>query len=230
MEELRAALSGASPPPPAPLRTGVPVIDARLPGGGFGAGLHEVWPGRGGAPCEAAMVLFAACALASGSGPVVWALRRRDLFAPALAEVGLSPARVIYAEAGDEASVLAVAEEALRHGGLAGVVCETARLSLKASRRLQLAGEATGTPGFALRRGVEAQGTSCLTRWRVEAAPSGQGPGLPGTRWRVSLTRSRRGQPGDWLVGLDGEAPRRLRLAEAVADRAAGPDARRLSA
>ena len=53
----------------------------------------------------------------------------------------LHPDRVIYAEAGSEKAILACFEEGLRHGGLAGVVAEVARLPMTPSRRLQLAAE-----------------------------------------------------------------------------------------
>ena len=53
---------------------------------------------------------------------------------------------------GDEKSVLICFEEGLRHGGLGAVVAEVARLSMTASRRLQLAAEHFGTIGLAIRR------------------------------------------------------------------------------
>jgi hypothetical protein len=53
-----------------------------------------------------------------------------NLFAPALAQAGLKSDRVIYLEAGDDKSVLACFEEALRRGGLGGVVAEVARLPM----------------------------------------------------------------------------------------------------
>ena len=86
------------------------------------------------------------------------------MFAPALAQAGLVPDRVIYVEAGDEKAVLACFEEGLRHGGLAAVVAEVALLSMTASRRLQLAAESSGAIGIAIRR------------WRrqTEAADFGQ--------------------------------------------------------
>ena len=60
--------------------------------------------------------------------------------------------------------MLACFEEGLRHGGLGAVVAEVARLSMTASRRLQLAAETSGTIGIAIRR------------WRrqTEAADFGQ--------------------------------------------------------
>src|SRR3546814_19994911 len=74
------------------------------------------------------------------------------LVAPVLAQAGLPPDRVIYVEAGDDKTVLACVEEGLRHGGLGAVVAEIGRLSMTASRRLQLAAEGTGAIGLALRR------------------------------------------------------------------------------
>lgn len=53
---------------------------------------------------------------------MLWCVTRQDLFAPALAQAGLLPGRVVYVETGDEASVLACFEEGLRHGGLQAVV------------------------------------------------------------------------------------------------------------
>src|SRR3981189_847702 len=65
---------------------------------------------------------------------------------------GRVPDRVIYVEAGNEKSVLICFEEGLRHGGLGAVVAEVARLSMTASRRLQLAAEGSGAIGIAIRR------------------------------------------------------------------------------
>ena len=105
-----------------------------------------------------------------------------------LAQAGLAPDRVIYVEAGDDRTVLACMEEGLRHGGLGAVVAEVARLSMTASRRLQLAAEGTGAIGIALRRWrrqTEAtdfgQPTAAMTRWRVSVLPSTPLP-VPGRR------------------------------------------------
>jgi protein ImuA len=63
------------------------------------------WAGGGhGAIDGAAAALFAAGIAARLRGQVLWRLTRQDLFAPALAQAGLMPDRVIYVEAGDEKS------------------------------------------------------------------------------------------------------------------------------
>jgi len=189
---------------------GVPELDERLPGGGLALGaLHEVAGGANGALDGAAAALFAAGILARTHGPVLWCLNRRDLFAPAMAQAGLHPDRVIYAEAGSEKAILACFEEGLRHGGLAGVVGEVAKLPMTPSRRLQLAAEATGTIGIAIRRWrrqTEAadfgQPTASTTRWRVTALPSSPllVPGVGRPRWQVELIRARAGECADFEV------------------------------
>src|SRR3954454_6780971 len=100
---------------------GVAAIDNRLPQGGLVLGaLHEIAGGGLGVVHAAAAALFVAGVLARIDGAVLWCLRTRDLFAPALAGVGLHPDCVIFAEAGDERTVLLCMEEGLRHAGLAG--------------------------------------------------------------------------------------------------------------
>jgi protein ImuA len=102
---------------------GIQAIERHLPGGGLALGaLHEVAGGGHGAIDGAAAVLFAAGIAARTRGKVLWCLTRPDLFAPALAQAGLMPGRVIYVEAGDEKSVLICFEEGLRHGGFGAVV------------------------------------------------------------------------------------------------------------
>ena len=133
---------------------GVPAIDTRLPEGGLALGaVHEVIGGGNGAIDGAAAALFAAGIAARTRGRVLWCVTRQDLFAPAIAQAGLAPDRVIYVEAQDEKTLLACFEEGLReHSGLGAVVGEVARLSMTASRRLQLAAEGSGAIGIAIRR------------------------------------------------------------------------------
>jgi protein ImuA len=119
------------------------------------------------------------------------------------------PDRVIYVEAGDEKSVLICFEEGLRHGSLGAVVAEVARLSMTASRRLQLAAEGSGTIGIAIRRWrrpAEAadfgQPTASITRWRVSALPATPlpVPGVGRPRWQLELIRCRAGESADFEV------------------------------
>lgn len=189
---------------------GISAIDRRLPEGGLKLGaLHEVAGGGNGALHGAAAALFTAGILARTSGKILWCMKQKDLFAPGLAQAGLTPDRVIYVEAGDEKALLACMEEGLRHGGVTGVVGEIGKLSMVSSRRLQLAAESTGAIAIAIRRWwrmADAAGfgqpTAARTRWRVTALPSAPLPvqGIGRARWHIELIRCRAGDSADFEV------------------------------
>jgi protein ImuA len=211
---------------------GIPQVDERLPGGGLIMGaLHEVAGGGNGAIDGAAAALFAAGIVARAKGQILWCVVRQDLFAPAIAQAGLSPDRVVYVEAGDDKAVLACFEEGLRHGGLAGVVAEVGRLTMTNSRRLQLAAESSGTLGIAIRRWRRqtdatdfGQPTAAATRWRVSVLPSVPlpVPGVGRSRWLLELIRCRAGESADFEVeACDAEG--RLNLPANLAYRQAHP-------
>jgi protein ImuA len=202
---------------PGVLPFGLEVIDRRLPKGGLALGaLHEIsGSGRDVVDCAAAG-LFAAGIAARSEGQVMWCAGREDLFAPGLAQGGLKPDRLIYVEADDDKGVLAACEEGLRHGGLGAVVGEVARLSMMASRRLQLAAEGKRTLGLMLRRwDTEKEAaqfglpTAAMTRWRVTSIPSMPlpVPGIGRARWRLELLRCKGGQTAEFDVeACDGQS------------------------
>jgi protein ImuA len=172
--------------------------------------------------------------LAHLPGPVLWVLRRHDLFAPGLAMAGLDPDRLLLVEAGKQ--VLAVMEEGLRHAGLAAVLGELpATPSLTQSRRLHLATEQGGGLGLLLRRDATANAppTAALTSWRVTPLPAPPPlphapatPGLGRARWRLELTRCRGGGSGTWIVEAC-DATGHLALAAQPADGPAAAERRR---
>ncbi|MEG3089394.1 ImuA family protein [Sphingomonas sp. PB4P5] len=213
----------------------VDCLDDRLPGGGLASGaLHEV-AGSPRLADDASATIFLAGILARIDGPVLWCLRWRDLFAPALQLAGLHPDRVIYVEAGNDANVLLAMEECLRYRGIAGVVGEVGRYSTTASKRLQLAAESSGVSAFVFRRASRpdagAEGTAAVTRWRIAAAPSETLgiPSLARPRWHVALERVRGGNPCNWIVeGCDAQG--RIGLSAALVDRPAAADDRQAAA
>jgi len=205
---------------------GIDALDSRLAGGGLAASaLHEAAGDRSEPGDEAAATLFLASIAARREGTVLWALARRDLFAPALAAVGLGPERVLYAECGRDEDVLAVMEEGLRHGGLAAVVGEIGRAAMVATRRLQLAAEESGALALMLRRWRKAdplaEPSAALTRWRLAPAPSAPlpVPGIGRPRWRIALARQRGGEPFELVLESPDEEGR-LALPPAPLDRA----------
>src|SRR6201990_3395856 len=94
-------------------------------------------------------------------------------------------------------------EEGLKAKSLGAVLGEIENLDLTASRRLQLAAEASGVTAFVLRRWRvmeraardASQPIAAVTRWRIAALPT-QGE----IGWRVELTRCHGGRPNTWIM------------------------------
>lgn len=204
---------------------GVEAIDAHLPDGGLPLGcLHAVTAEEPGAGTGFAATLLGR--LATPKAPALWILRGRDLYAPGLAALGLTPDRLVAVRAVRAVDALWAMEEALRCSALSAVLGELEGLDLTASRRLQLAAESSGVTGFLLDLGASMPGlrggrpeglSAAVTRWRLDAAPSrddeedraprpaGGLPGLGAARWSVALERCRGGRPGRWTLVCDEE-------------------------
>ena len=230
-EEIRKLERAGSAAAERPCLTlGIAEVDEHLAGGGLAWGLHEAAPASLAPQDEAAATLFLAAlaarfARAQGEGgQVLWALTRRDLFAPGLAQAGLTPARLLYAECRNDEEVLAVMEEGARHGSLAATIGEVGRVPMAAARRLQLAAEQGGGAALLLRRWRKADPlgapSPALTRWRIACAPAAPLPyeGIGRARWQVALVRQRGGPPHDWLLEAP-DAEARLALAAGSGDR-----------
>ncbi len=128
---------------------------------------------------------------------------------PKIVQAGLSNNRVVTVECRDEKGVLDCFEESLRCRGVGAVIGELARLPMTASRRLQLAAEASGVLVIAIRRwrrhaDVSDFGhpTAAVTRWRISVLPSQPlpVPGIGRARWYVELLRCRAAESADYVV------------------------------
>ncbi|MGN8001408.1 ImuA family protein [Sphingomonas sp. 22176] len=192
---------------------GVDAIDSRLGAGGLRAGaLHEASARSVSMVDDAATTLFlagiAAREAAEAGGPVLWASCRSDLYAPGLAQAGLPSSSVIYAQPRDDAALLAVIEDAVRDGTPSVIVAEATRVSMVATRRLQLVAAEADMPVLLLRRRRARdqdpldEPSAAWTRWRIGAAPSERlsvaGVGRP--RWSVELARQRGGASFSLIV------------------------------
>lgn len=192
---------------------GLEALDSRLGSGGLRAGaLHEVAAQTCSMVDDAAATLFLAGIAAreakAVSGPVLWASCRNDLYAPGLEQAGLAAADMIYAQPRDDAALLAVVEDAVRDGTPSAIVAEAGRVSMVATRRLQLVAAEADMPVLLLRRRRSreqdplAEPSAAWTRWRIASAPSERltvaGVGRP--RWSVELARQRGGEPFSLIV------------------------------
>jgi protein ImuA len=211
LRERIGQLEGGAAPARSVLPFAVPEIDRALPGGGLTIGaLHEVAGGGGGTVDGAAAALFSAGVAARTKGKVLWCMTRPDLFFPAISQAGLHPDRVVFCESDREEEVLSSMEEGLSFGGLSCVVGELVRLSMTASRRLQLAAEKTGTMAIVLRRWRRqneasdyGQPTASTTRWRISNLPSERLPvaGVGRARWLAELMRVKAGECAEFEIG-----------------------------
>jgi len=192
---------------------GLPALDGRLVGGGLRAGaLHEVAPKSCSLVDEAAATLFLAGIAAREArhlnAPVLWVSCRSDLYAPGLAQAGLLAADVIYAQPRDDEALLAVVEDAVRDGTPSVVVAEAAKVSMVASRRLQLVAADVDLPVLLLRRHRRleqdplAEPSAAWTRWRVASAPSVRlgVAGVGAARWSIEMARQRSGESFSLIV------------------------------
>jgi protein ImuA len=229
-EQLRAMETGGFRRRPV-LPFGVGPLDSRLVNAGLRLdALHEIAGGSSDMADDCAATLFTAGIAARAWGPVLWVVRRRDLFAPGLSQSGLDAKRLIYAEAADDDELLAIMEEGLRHRGLGAVIGEVRRVGMPATRRLQLAAEGGRTIALLMKRHAREGGdplgapSAAVTRWRVACAPSTPLPlpvaGVGRPRWRVVLARQKGGESFEQIVEAC-DATGRCALPAAMADRTA---------
>ncbi len=140
-----------------------------------------------------------------------------------LAGFGLHADDVIFVYPHTVKETLWAAEEAARSPRIGVVLIELMKphklLDLTATRRLQLAAEASGATPILMRCG-EACASAARTRWRVAPAMSAadeydaKASGNP--RWRVEVERRRAGGRGRWVLEWNYE---RRELFEAAAHR-----------
>jgi hypothetical protein len=186
---------------------GIDEIDSRLGAGGLRAGaLHEATAQSGALVDDAATTLFlagiAAREAVNAGGLVLWASCRPDIYAPGLAQAGLTAASVIYAHTPDDAALLAVIEDAARDGTPSAIVADASKVSMVATRRLQLVAAEADIPILLMRRRRKrdedpfAEPSAAWTRWRIGSAPSARldVAGVGRARWSIELARQRGGE------------------------------------
>jgi protein ImuA len=216
-EEVLRLERGSSPAAGERFDTGSEAIDATLDGGLARGALHEIFAAEISHEPSAAAFAIALALRASAGKPLVWVrqdfvgLEMGEIYAPGLAELGLSPDRLILVRARDGPAVLRAGEEAARCPPLGAVLIEPwgnpKMLDLVATRRLSLAAARSGLPVFMVRAGGTPTPSSAASRWSVRSAPSrpfeADAPGHPA--FVVELLRDRAGAAGrapvlGWIV------------------------------
>lgn len=133
------------------ISSGIPPLDAVLPGGGFRRGTLVEWlDARQGAGAGLLALQGARQALRLG-GMLVVLDGEREFYPPAALGQGIELARLVVLRIREPADAIWALEQALRCAGVAGVIARIARLPDRSFRRLQLAAEAGGSLGFLIR-------------------------------------------------------------------------------
>ncbi len=140
---------------PETVPTGFRALDARLPGGGWPlATLIELLvPAAGVGEIRLLLPALRHLTTAAGEEPrwVAWLAPPHLPYAPALADAGLDPARMLVVRPRAGSDRLWAMEQALRSGACAAVLGWTGAADHTALRRLKLAAEEGRTPAFLLR-------------------------------------------------------------------------------
>lgn len=140
---------------PETVPTGFRALDARLPGGGWPlATLIELLvPAAGVGEIRLLLPALRRLTTAVGEEPrwVAWLAPPHLPYAPALADAGLDPARMLVVRPRAGSDRLWAMEQALRSGACAAVLGWTGAAEDTALRRLKLAAEEGRTPAFLLR-------------------------------------------------------------------------------
>ena len=218
---------------------GAAPLDGALPDHGLEIGaLHELLPAGHGDFAATIGFGFGLVTriIRARPGFVLWihpshqAFRQGALYPVGLATIGFDPDRLIQLSAPKTQNVLWALEEGLANSTLAaviGVLPENDRMyDFTASRRLAMRAAENGVAALLIRNHPTFKtATAAETRWSVAAEPSeaqhraGQSmPGLGPPRWRIQLTKCKRGTPGRWQVEWDHETLS-FRLAAPLADR-----------
>jgi protein ImuA len=169
-----------------------------IPAAGLQAGcVHELRAPSG----TAAHAGFAVLLLASWADKksILWVEQGAKTYPPGLAWLGLDPARILFANAKDDAACLGSLEVALR-GGMACIGTCTG-LSRLAARRLGLAARDGGSIGFLLRHAApqtSADSTAFATRWMISPAPGEAGE----ARLKAELLYAKGGRPGVFFYDI----------------------------
>jgi len=168
--------------------SGIPVLDAQLPGGGWPAGaISELLiPAHG--IGELGLALPALARLTQAGRLAAFVAAPHLPYAPALAQAGLDLDRCLVIESKTADETVWAAEQLLRSGACGAVLAWAGKLRDADLRRLQLAAEA-GNSLALLYRPLRAAGTPTLAALRL-------GLSLQDSRLSIEILKARGGRAG----------------------------------
>jgi protein ImuA len=180
------------------LPSGFAELDAHLPGGGWPCGAISELISDAIGIGELGLLMPALSSLVRAGRYIAWITPPYLPYAPALAQRGLPPERMLLIRAQTLQQSLWATEQALRCPAIGAVLSWPAYIVDRNVRRLQLAAEAAGTVGFLYRPPEAARESSpAALRLRLQAAFDGI---------LVEIKKSRGGRAGVRLQCLHSNA------------------------
>jgi hypothetical protein len=175
----------------ATLATGFPLLDARLPGGGWPAhGLVELLVDADGiGELSLMMPVLARCLDADPGAWTAWITPPHEPYAPALVTQGIDPRRLLVVRT---TRVPWAMEQTLRSRVCAVVIGWLGKVTLQGLRRLKLATEHSRALGFII-RSVRHRNEAVPAELRLVLAPARTG-------LEVELLKCRGGSPATFTV------------------------------
>jgi protein ImuA len=154
------------------------------------------------AAASAGFISAIVSAITTENSLTVWIGSNNNIFPHALTRFGVSPANVLFVEAGKEKEKQWIIEEALKCEALTAVVADIKYLGFTESRRFQLAVEQSGVTAFLIRKNIKATPGCCATRWRIQPIIQNNNdiPGIGFPQWNIQLLKSKNGKPGAWQL------------------------------
>lgn len=167
--------------------SGYAELDRRLPGGGWPVGaLTELYPDTQGIG-EMQLVLPWIARLTQAGGRVALIDPPHLPYAPAFAQAGVVPGRILLVRPASVDGALWAIEQTLRAGPCGAVLCWPPRLGLVELKRCQLAAEAGRTTALLFREpAAAAESSPAALRMALHARPGGL---------RIDVFKSRGGPP-----------------------------------
>ena len=182
------------------ISSGLPALDALLPGGGFASGTLVEWLSEGFDESATTLAIMVAGNLMRGRGTLVVVDARREFFPPGAAKLGVDLDRTVVAQPEDAQAEVWALEQSLRSEAVSAAVGWIDDVSDTVLRRLQLAAEIGGGIGLLVRPASRRTTKSWADmRLLVHPVPTGDSPAAP-WRVRVEMLHCRGGFPGGNIV------------------------------
>lgn len=179
-------------------------VDRWMPHGGLPAGcIHEIKGVTLASALAFSAILSSRLVQNHGSGDrgnIVCIAPHQSFYPLGFLPYGIRPEQLLCISVRRSQHLAWALLEAVRCPQVNAVIATPGDLDLNASRRLQLAAEASGTTGFLLGSAASPPIAAPVTRWKVSPKTGEAAQRFDEPAWILDLLYCRGGRPGSWSV------------------------------